>query len=792
MNKLNLIILIVFLPFVVYSQGESGYYINWDINHAETFVKPSIPISEAEARIINCYYVEFDAENRLKSVKYFFSGQPSNYSNYGAFELIRVYDEDHWTEKYRNTDGVFIENSRGIFEKHYHTDADGYWIRKEHYKKSGELLSEGVAVSEVIRNEKNEIATEIQLSINGDTIPDGNGFKIVHFSYNEDGLTLYRQNRNEKGFVVNGRQGYATVLFQFDQNGMFFEEQFLDENDTLFLHPRFDLAKINWRSFNQYGKPSRIYYIDDQGYPHKTRSYGIIRYRSNMTREDITYYDRTGEKTEDINGVARSVYNYDSKGKYLGKTNFDIEDREINQKTSAFLWPDHEITPIYKAFLKAYNTNDKEILEAFTKTYYKEDFEKNAAYWPSVFADYGQIEPFMVDDSETGDHRLAIWSQAKESKAWVMILLRLNEDNTKIIGKSVWRGMRPPGTLPDYSHLSGEEQISYLRDYLDKLESLDRFSGTVLIAKGDSILLEQAYGDRNKESNLKNNLNTSFNIASTSKTFTALAIAKLEEAGKLAYTDKLSKFIPEYPKDIADQVSIHHLLTHTSGIELDDYHLFNIDAKKARNVEDLVQAQIIHIDSLNEGRRKDFKVLNKFDYSNENFSLLGVIIERVSGMSYAAYIEQNIFEPLQMEHSFIDMLKLKEEQNIASGYSFRNSDYVFVGGQRQENDKMSGVFLNPAGGVYSSVGDLHTYFEAINNHKLISEKTKELMFKKHTKIYGYGFRLWDEYVGHNGTYRGVGSQFSYIPDSDHYIIVLSNYGAMAGAVVHDHIYDVIK
>ena len=103
---------------------------------------------------------------------------------------------------------------------------------------------------------------------------------------------------------------------------------------------------------------------------------------------------------------------------------------------------------------------------------------------------------------------------------------------------------------------------------------------------------------------------------------------------------------------------------------------------------------------------------------------------------------------------------------------------------------MSCVFLNLEEGIYCSLGDLHAYFEAINNHKLISEKTNELMFKKHTKI--YGFRLWDEYVGYNGTYRGVGSQLSYIPDSDYYIIVLSNYGSMAVAVVYDHIYDVIK
>ena len=314
----------VLLPFVVYSQEKSGYYINWNINHAETSVKPSIPISKEEAETVNSYWVEFDHKNRLISVKYFFSGKPSNYSNFGAFELVREYHSDYFTEKYKNIEGEFVENSSKIHEKKYELNSKGYWIKKTNFN-SGAPILDGVAVSKVTRNEKNEIATEIQLSAAGDTIPDGNGFKIVHFLYNKDGLTLHRQNKNEKGEIVNGSQGYATVIFQFDQNGMFFEEQFLDENNNLFLHPSFDLAKINWREFNKYGKPSRIYYMNSLGYPHEKRAYGIIKYHPNMTRERITYYDRYGERTIDGNGIAMSFYNYDSDGKYLGKTNFDLE-----------------------------------------------------------------------------------------------------------------------------------------------------------------------------------------------------------------------------------------------------------------------------------------------------------------------------------------------------------------------------------------------------------------------------------------------------------------------------------
>ena len=461
------------------------------------------------------------------------------------------------------------------------------------------------------------------------------------------------------------------------------------------------------------------------------------------------------------------------------------------QNTIKFEWTENEITPIYKAFLESYNTNDIKVLEAFTAKYYEKDFKNNAAYWPSVFADFGQIEPFKVDDEWTNKNRLGIWFQGKYTKGWIMILLRMNNNNTKIIGKGVIRGMKPSGILPSYNHMSSIEKITYLKEYIEKLDKMDRFSGSILIAKGDSILLEKEYGDSNKELRKKNNANTSFNIASTTKTFTAVAIAKLEEQGKLRFTDTISKFIPEYPKDIANQVTIHHLLTHTSGIELDDYEPFNLEASKAKSMDDLLNAQIIHIDSLNEGRRADFKVLNEFDYSNENFALLGVIIERVSGMKYSEYIEKNIFEPLHMKSSFANIQKLTNHKNNAIGYTYKDNNNKFIGGARHKNDAMGGVFITPYGGIYSNTRDLYNYFKAINNHTIVQKETQELLFKKHTDVYGYGFYLSDDAIGHGGVYPGVGSSFTYYPKTDHYVIVLSNYGSMAGSVIDDHIYDLI-
>lgn len=469
-----------------------------------------------------------------------------------------------------------------------------------------------------------------------------------------------------------------------------------------------------------------------------------------------------------------------------------------------FKWPENKISPIFKEFIKAYNTNDLKILKAFTTKYYEKDFEKGAAYWPSVYADYGEIEAFSEKKEWSGKNSMAIWFQGKHTKNWVIIILRMNKDNTKIIGKTTSRGTRPSGHLPPYRPISSKEMKPHLKKYLKKLDQQDFFSGSVLVAKGNKILFEKTYGESNKMENRKNNSNTSFNIASTTKTFTGVAIAKLAEQGKLKFTDPMSKYIPEYPADIANQVTIHHLLTHTSGIEIDDYEPFNRDNDNAANLTEALYAQIKHIDSLNNNRRKNFKVLNKYDYSNEEYVLLGIIIERVSGMPYGAFIEENILNPLNMKNSFANMEKLAARKNKAIGYTYKDSNSNFIGGTRKNNGGV-GKYLAPDGGIYSTARDLYTYFKAINNHILISKATQQLLFKKHatffsfedeSRYYGYGFAINKIgnalTIGHGGVRPGVGSRMEYYPADDYYVIVLSNYGSMAGSAVAAHIKDLIE
>ena len=473
-----------------------------------------------------------------------------------------------------------------------------------------------------------------------------------------------------------------------------------------------------------------------------------------------------------------------------------------------FKWPEHEVTPAFVEFLEAYNSNNFDSLSLFTDKYYPKDkSNQEAIYWTKIHSEYGKLEPFKVAD-EKFRGLPAIWFQGTDTKSWAKIVLMLNDDNTQIANGGVFKSMRPVGPLPPYEAMREEDMEKYLNEYIDNLSEQDLFSGAVLVARGDKIIFQKACGFKNKEEQKKIKTNTAFGIASTTKTFTAIAIAQLVEQGKLNFSDPLSKYIPEYPKDIANQVTIHHLLTHTSGLEFDDYDPFYYETLEAKNIDEMLKIQLKYIEHMNENRWKNFTVLNEFDYSNDNFILLGAIIERVTGGTYAEYIENNILKPTRMTHTIVDNKTLLNYKNRATAYSYNNSEMEFQLGNRQmvSSSAVCNIIMS-AGGIQTSVKDLYRYYRAINQKQLISSESHRILFTKHavkslskgekTNIhYGYGFMLsqnGDAFsIGHGGVDYGVGSRFEYYPEQDIYVIVLSNYGGMAGSNVADHIRDLIE
>ncbi|RYE47083.1 MAG: class A beta-lactamase-related serine hydrolase, partial [Sphingobacteriales bacterium] len=180
---------------------------------------------------------------------------------------------------------------------------------------------------------------------------------------------------------------------------------------------------------------------------------------------------------------------------------------------------------------------------------------------------------------------------------------------------------------------------SLVNQYFENSE----FNGTVLVAKRGEILLNKGYGYSNAEKKTANAAHTVFGIASITKTFTSALILKLQEAGKLSVQDPLSKFDPDFPN--GNKITVHHLLTHTSG--LSDY----INDPAFRKTDQSKEQTLSAMMGFFKNKPLDFEPGTKFRYSNSGYTMLGYIIEKVTGKSYASALQQLVFKPLGMENT---------------------------------------------------------------------------------------------------------------------------------------------
>ena len=289
---------------------------------------------------------------------------------------------------------------------------------------------------------------------------------------------------------------------------------------------------------------------------------------------------------------------------------------------------------------------------------------------------------------------------------------------------------------------------STLIKYMDNYCSQHKFTGTILVAKDDDVLLDRGYGMADYDKHIKNGPQTVFEIGSITKQFTATAILMLQEKKLLNVQDKLSKYISDYPN--GDKIKIYNLLTHTSGI--DNYLKYS--PKTIKNVYTPVDL----ISSFKD-IPLNFDTGTKYEYSNSNYILLGYIIEKVSGMKYEDYIEKNIFKPLKLKSTGT----LKDQtirKNKAIGYSYKidAKSYKYKYQATNKSDKDWSVPY-ASGEICSTVEDLYRWNKALNEEKLINKQSLNKMFTPYLGDYGYGWNIIkaknnDKIVCHSGRIPG--------------------------------------
>lgn len=313
-----------------------------------------------------------------------------------------------------------------------------------------------------------------------------------------------------------------------------------------------------------------------------------------------------------------------------------------------------------------------------------------------------------------------------------------------------------------------------ISDYVDAFVNSNLGDTTpgfaVLISKEGKVLHEKGYGYADIKNEIPVTRDTKFRIGSVTKQFVAAGILKLQEEGKLSVEDKLSEFIPDFPR--GDDITIHHLLTHTSGI-----HSYTNQQGFLEMVAEKVEPQTI-VDSI-KSWELEFEPGEKWVYNNSAYFLLGEIIEIVSGKWYGDYLKAEFFDPIGMNNTGI-YVNENPPGNDALGYERDGKKY-----EKGLNWNMS--WAGGAGAMYSTVGDLFLWNEALFNGRVLTE---ESLTVAHTSVilnngevpqgveYGYGwgimkFRGVTE-IGHSGGLHGFISYLTRVPEENLTIVALTN------------------
>lgn len=295
-----------------------------------------------------------------------------------------------------------------------------------------------------------------------------------------------------------------------------------------------------------------------------------------------------------------------------------------------------------------------------------------------------------------------------------------------------------------------------------------RFSGAVLVARGDAIIHAQAVGLADRRTGRANTLDTPINLGSINKMFTAIAIAQLQAAGKLDWHDSVGKHLPDFPNAaIRDQVTIHQLLTHTSGVGSYWNDAYEADKHRIDSQQQFLQTFV--------DQPLLFRPGERMEYSNGGPVILGLVIEALSGRSYRDYVRQHIYRPAGMKHS--DHFRRDDRTaGFALGYMRSEED------RWQDNERDLGLRGSAAGGGYASARDLHRFSRALSQQRLLSRQQLEVLWTPYTQPgpigYGYLFSVGNtagkRWVGHNGGAPGISAEFMHHPDDGLVIIVLAN------------------
>ncbi len=338
--------------------------------------------------------------------------------------------------------------------------------------------------------------------------------------------------------------------------------------------------------------------------------------------------------------------------------------------------------------------------------------------------------------------------------------------------------LEPPATnefpIPD-------EIIKQTKEKLHQSLQRYRFNGTALVAIQGKIIFEEARGIANFATRTPVKMESTFQLASASKPFTALSIMLLKERNLLNYDDKVTTYLEDFPYP---RITIRHLLNHTSGLQnymylVDNYWVNDstIDNHKMLN---LIISHNLPLNNI-PGRR--------FEYSNTGYAILALVVENITHEYFGDFLQTEIFDKLGMSNSYVyNRTYMEQDSNQVIGYNNRSRrlrPYYHDANNEILGDKS----------VYSTVHDIFKFTEALNNYELVDKETldeaysKAILNNSRSVNYGFGWRLKEDekhsYIFHNGAWHGFTSTITLEPDNNITLLMLNNTNASIATIKRD-------
>lgn len=443
------------------------------------------------------------------------------------------------------------------------------------------------------------------------------------------------------------------------------------------------------------------------------------------------------------------------------------------------------------SWLEAFNAADSTTLSAFVATRFAPEARGGRPIDALVTRErwrarnLGPAEIVRVDAAT--DSSISVLVRHPAVDGWGHLNIRVASDCAhRITSVGLTRMEEPPADLGPRGRLTDDRIATALDQFVTRLTAEGRFAGAVGVVHDGRVVSMRAYGLANRARGIPNTLDTRFQLASVGKLFATVTIAKLVEEGRLAYSDPVGKWIPEYPNPTAARtVTVAHLLTHSSGIA--DFFR-NPDWERSDKAALATQPLEAHFrffasDSL------AFTPGTRSQYSNSGFLLLGIIAERVAKQPFAPLFADIAFRPSGMHDSWDPQRATPR----ATGYTwFAPMRALDLSGLRIAHDEP--VVGTPAGGGISTIGDMTRFAAALLDGRLISRASLDTLTARHgldetsTSWTAYGFdgvELWRgvRIANKSGNTYGAHTQFDIYPDAGYGVVVLSNLDSWASEAV---------